>query len=134
MRAAWSRLGAIARAEEGATAVEMAFLAPAFLMLLIGTIQGSLIVYTKASLHYAVQKHVRCVAISKAGTCPDAKTHYFAPGPTPAFTQTSPTGTQTCLGVTGTVNYDFNIGFLQRTIPLSATTCFPPIYRTPPAS
>ena len=123
--------GAFRRDESGASAVEMALLAPAFILLLLGIIQAGLLVYTKASLHYAVQKRVRCLAIAREVDCPAAATHYFAPGPAPTFTKSTPAGAQKCLALTGRVTYSFNLGLMQQNVLLSSTACFPDIYLTP---
>lgn len=114
--------GEFQRNESGATAVEMAFIAPVFLALLLGIIQAGLLVYTKASLHYAVQKHVRCLAIQTS--CPSATTYYFAPGTAPVFT---PTKLASCQALTGTVTYSFNVVVVQQEVALSSTACFPRI-------
>ncbi len=116
------RSGAILRDERGATAIEMAFVAPVFLMLLFGIIHSGLLLFTKANLQYAVQRHVRCLAIQLS--CPSPTTHYFALGSTPVFT---PTQLTHCQALTGTVSYDFSVLMVQRTVALSATACFPRI-------
>jgi hypothetical protein len=117
-----SDFGAILRDERGATAIEMAFVAPVFLMLLFGIIHSGLLLFTKANLQYAVQRHVRCLAIQLS--CPSPTTHYFALGSTPVFT---PTQLTHCQALTGTVSYDFSVLMVQRTVALSATACFPRI-------
>ena len=124
------RAHALARDEGGATAIEMALLAPVFLMLLVGIIHGGLLVFTHASLHYAVQKRVRCISITDLARCPEAESYYFAPG-APDFTDTWPGGTQRCVAVTGTVRYDFDLVFFRRDIALSSTACFPHILGAP---
>ena len=111
---------------------------PPFLMLVLGIMSASVVVYTEASLHYAVEGAARCYSVSdaaiKAGTspkdtsCPSttttqsyAKTIYLGTG-SPTFTASNPAcGCQ----VKGTLNVVLNAGMAQWTIPLSATACFP---------
>jgi Flp pilus assembly protein TadG len=50
--------------DSGATAVEFALVLPPFLMLLFGIISASLVVYTAASLHYAVEGAARCYSVN----------------------------------------------------------------------
>lgn len=114
------------RADGGATAVEMALLAPALLALLIGVIQGGLLIFTQASLHYAVQKAVRCAAISS--TCPSEATHYYGLDPSPVFTLTLLACGQ---ALTATTSYDLDVLLYKKSISLTATACFPDIKSTP---
>ena len=116
-----NRVRGFARDEGGVSAVELGILGPAFLALLLGVIQGGLLIYTQASLHYAVQKSVRCTALMN--NCPSPDRYYFGLG-APAFATTP----QTCgQALTGTVTYSLNVVLYQRNIPLSATSCFPDI-------
>jgi Flp pilus assembly protein TadG len=108
------------RSESGASAVELALIAPVFLALLLGGVQCGLLIFTQASLHYAVQKGVRCLALNS--TCASASAYYFAPGPAPVFTPT----TMTCgKALTGAVTYSLNVVVYQKDVSLSATACFP---------
>jgi hypothetical protein len=117
------RVQAFVRSERGVSAVELAILGPVYLTLLLGVIQGSLLIFTQANLHYAVQKGVRCTALQDSG-CPSPASYYVAPGAAPVFTATQ----QTCgQALTATVTYTFSVVLYQTTIPLSATSCFPNI-------
>jgi Flp pilus assembly protein TadG len=112
------------------TAVEFALVLPAFLMLLLGIMYGSLAIYTAASMHFAVEGAARFYSVSSviSGQCgsaattqSNAKTLYHGTG-SPTFTASNPAcGCQ----VNGTLNVVFNAGMAQWTIPLSATACFP---------
>lgn len=119
------------RDEKGVSAVEFALVGPVFLALLLGVIQCSLLVFTQASLHYAVQKGVRWAALQ---TCDHsavsyAVRHYFGPGATPEFTCAS----MACGRVmTATVTYSLSVVLYHKDIPLSATSCFPDIQSTSP--
>jgi len=107
--------------ERGTTAIEFALVAPVFLALLLGIFHLSLLGFTLASLHYAVEQGARCGAISTA--CPEIATYYHAPTPAPVFTENAaaPCGTS----VRGTVTYDLNVLLYRASIPLSASACFP---------
>jgi len=106
--------------EGGSTAVEFVLVAPALLAVLFATIHLGLLVFTVASLHYAVEKGVRCGSLKL--DCSKTKEHYFAPGPAPVFTY----GTKEC-GTTlvAKVDYDLDLLAYRTTIPLSASACFP---------
>ena len=106
---------------------------PAFLMLLLGIMSASIVVYTAASMHYAVEGAARCYSVnaSQCGSATTtqsyAKNIYFGTG-SPTFTASTPAcGHQ----VNATLNIVLNAGVKQDltpaqwTIPLSATACFP---------
>jgi hypothetical protein len=108
--------------ERGVAALELAILAPAFLTLLLGIFQCGFLVFTKASLHYAVHKSVRCVALQDV--CPSPASYYFGIGAVPEFTPTQ----EPCGRVlTATVTYTFTVLLYHRDVLLSATSCFPNI-------
>jgi TadE-like protein len=113
----------------GATAVEFAILAPIFIMLLVGTVSGGLLMSAASSLNYATERAARCFSVS-VGQCPDAPTTqtyalglYSGPSsPAPTFTASTPAcGHQ----VIGGVSFTLDAGVAQWSIPLSATACFP---------
>ncbi len=112
------------RDQRGVAAIELAILGPAFLALLLGVIQGGLLIFTQANLHYAVQKGVRCMALQAQESCPSPANYYTSPGAAPVFTQPE----QACL--TATVSYTLSLVLYQTNIPLSATSCFPNIKDT----
>jgi Flp pilus assembly pilin Flp len=116
--------GDLLKDEEGMAAVEFAILGPVFLALLFGVIQCGILIFTQASLHYAVQKGVRCTAVMS--DCPSPASHYFGPG-TPEFTP----ALQPCgQALTATVAYTLSLIVYRKDIPLSATSCFPDIKST----
>ena len=103
-------------------AVELAIVGPLYLALLLGVIQGGLLILTQASLHYAVQKGVRCMALQDS--CPSPADHYFGLGARPVFTSAQ----QACgQALTATVTYTLSVVLYRTDIPLSATSCFPSI-------
>jgi len=114
--------------DRGATAVEFAMVAPAFIMLAVGTFYLCMSLFLTGSLHYAVEQAARCKSI-KTTVCTDssstvtyAQNSYFGPGGTPNFTYAAAAcGNQ----VSATMNYVWSIGIKQFTLPVSATACFP---------
>jgi Flp pilus assembly protein TadG len=111
----------------GTTAVEFAVVAPAFLMFLLGIVSASAVVWTAASLHYAVEGAARCYSVN-ATTCSDATTtQSYAQAiyhglSSPTFTaSTHACGRQ----VNATLSLVLNAGMASWTIPLSAQACFP---------
>jgi len=119
----------LATDRSGSTVVEFAIVGPTLVVLIIGAIYTSMVGFTAASLHYAVQAAARCESINTS-TCSDANTtQTFAgnaftnlTGATPTFNATSAScGSQ----VTGSISFTFNTGLRNFTIPLSSTACFP---------
>lgn len=108
--------------------MELAVVAPAFLVLLFGIIQCGLLVFTQASLHYSVQKGVRCIALHGDSNCPSPTTYYFGLGAAPTFNPTNP-GCGKAL--TATVPFALNVLLYRKNLMLSATSCFPDIRSTP---
>jgi len=113
----------------GTTAVEFAMVLPPFLMLLLGIMSASVVVYTAASLHDAVEGAARCYSVN-ASQCSNATT-------TQSYAQNlylgtgSPTFTASLIQpgcghqVNATLNVVLGTGMAQWNIPLSATACFP---------
>jgi len=106
---------------------------PPFVMLLLGIMSASAVVYTAASLHDAVEGAARWYSVndsvnasprSNATTTQSyAQNHYLGPS--------SPTFTASIIApgcghqVNATLNVVLGAGMAQWTIPLSATACFP---------
>ena len=118
------------RDARGTAAVEFAMVAPAFVMLAVGTFYLCMCLFLTGSLHYAVEQAARCASIqttvcntANATTITDyAQNHYFGPGGTPTFAYNAAAcGNQ----VSATMNYVWSIGIKQFTLPVSATACFP---------
>lgn len=99
----------------------MAILGPVFLALLFGIIQCCILIFAQASLHYAVQKGVRCAAVKD--NCPSPVSYYYGPG-LPEFLPVSHSCGQ---ALTATVAHTLNLIIYRRAISLSATSCFPDI-------
>jgi Flp pilus assembly pilin Flp len=115
------------RDEKGVSAVELAILAPVFLSLLFGVIQCGLLIFTQASLHYTVQKAVRCAALKGMSHCPTPANHYIGLG-APKFI--TPPQQECGQILTATVTYTLNVIIYKKDLLLSATSCFPNIKST----
>ena len=113
----------------GTAAVEFAMVAPAFIMLAVGTFYLCMCLFLTGSLHYAVEQAARCASV-QAAACTGSNTavsyaqsNYFGPGGTPNFTYN---GAAACgHQVNATRNYVWSIGIRQFTLPVSATACLP---------
>ena len=107
--------------QAGATALEFALVAPAFISFILSIFHLSFLALTIGSLHYTVEKGARCAALRAPADCP-AETFYFAPGPAPVFTYTvAPCGTS----LSAEVAYQLNVVLYQGSVPLRASACFP---------
>jgi Flp pilus assembly protein TadG len=114
--------------DRGTTAVEFAILAPALVLLLIGTIYICFGLFLVGSLHYAVEEGARCASV-KTTVCSDEPTivaytqrQYFGPTVTPTFTY----ATGACGNiVSGSATYVANLGVATVSVPVTASACFP---------
>ena len=116
------------RDNRGSSAVEFAFVGPVFLMLVIGMMYGCMLLYSMASLHYAVEEGARCASI-KTTVCTDSastiaytQAAYRGLAAVPTFTSSTPACGH---AVTGSANFGFKTGFAAWTVPLSASACHP---------
>jgi Flp pilus assembly protein TadG len=114
--------------ERGATAVEFALIAPAAVMLLVGTISLSLMLLSIGSMHFAVEAAARCASVvptvcsSPTTIVAYANSRYAGALITPVFTYVSAAcGNQ----VNGLITYTLDVGLFRQSVPLSATSCFP---------
>jgi len=113
----------------GSTAVETALLIPLYSGLTLAVMTGGFLLFTAASLHFAVEGAARCSSAmttqctSAATTQTYAANIYYGPSiPAPTFTASSAAcGHQ----VVGSVTYALNAGEATWSVPLSATACFP---------
>ena len=99
------------RGNDGATIIEIAILLPTFLLFLLGICEFGRVLFTQASLQYAVEAAARCSVINASGTCNStAATKTYAAGE--AFGLSIPTSTFTVSGgcsgtMTITASYSF---------------------------
>ncbi len=117
------------RHQDGASAAEFVLVLTPLIMLVIGTINLGMMLYTSSALHFAVEDAARCATVRAASTCASktlieayAASHYGGPGTAPSFAwSTSGCGNI----VIGTVNYNFTTGLTNTTIPMKAKACYP---------
>ena len=114
--------------DRGTTAIEFALVGPLFLMLLIGTIYMSMMLFSIGSLNLAVQQGARCASVQTT-TCTDSastiaysKSHYYGIGTVPTFTATTAACGKT---VTASATYTLPIVTTTFTIPINVSACFP---------
>jgi Flp pilus assembly protein TadG len=129
-----TRLLAFLSDRSGIAAIEFALVVPAFLMLLIGTMSMSIMLFANSSLHFAVEAAARCASIQTT-VCRDSATtnafasaHYFGPGVAPVFTCVGRLcgGTASCGNkVTGTASWTLDVGMTRFVTPLRADACYP---------
>jgi Flp pilus assembly protein TadG len=128
-----NRLKSLCLNQQGTTAVEFAIVAPVFIALLVGTLALCVALFLVGSMHYAVEEGARCASVKAAcanaagqpdatATVAYAKSHYFGPNVSPAFTYAAAACGNS---VSASINYSMNVGFRTFTVPVSATACFP---------
>ena len=116
--------------ELGATTVEFAVIASAFVMMLVGGMHLSMLGFTAANLHYATEHGARCGAVqttrctsSTSAQSAAAAAFQNITGQTATFTATP---TASCgYQMVGSVTYALQTGFSRINVPLSATACYP---------
>lgn len=123
-----SSLPNLALCRLGAGALEFALVLPAFILMVVGGIYAALLVFTAASMHFAVEDGARCASVQTT-VCADAastvaftKAHYFGPSAPPTFTYSATGCGHT---VNGNMTYVFNVGVAKSNVPLRASACFP---------
>jgi len=122
------RLRAFLCDRSGATTAEFVLILPVLIVLSLGTINASFMLYAYARLHYAAADAARCRAV-KTGVCSDdATTASYAlsrlAGPlvAPSFTRTTALCGNT---VTGTATFKVNTGLTRTPITMQARACYP---------
>jgi Flp pilus assembly protein TadG len=116
------------RDDRGTAAVEVALVAPVFIMLVVGTFYLCLSLFLTGSLHYAVEQAARCASV-KTTVCSDtnsivsyAQDNYFGPGGSPSFSYAAASCGKS---VNASMNYVLDIAIKEFTIQVSASACFP---------
>lgn len=127
MKTPQALLAGLLREERGAAAAEFVLILIPMVMLTLGAINVSLMIYTVATLNYAAEDAARCRSVKTTictnSTTTDAygKSKYSGPG-VATFTTTSATcGNR----VVVTADYVFSTGLTSTTVPLSAAACYP---------
>jgi Flp pilus assembly protein TadG len=137
--------GLLWRARDGATAVEMAFLLPVFMLFLLGICEFGRALWTQTALQFAVEAAARCAAVSPSlctapgGTTMDVEAYAASQAfgmsiPSSAFTYLPNAVCGVASGVTGsggaqvTASYNFDAVVPQLVpvnVTLSAKSCHP---------
>jgi Flp pilus assembly protein TadG len=112
----------------GAAALEFAIVGPVFILFMIGTVYTCMMLFAESSMQYAVEAGARCASIqttvctSSSTTTTYAQNAYYGPLISPTFTYATPAcGHQ----VNSTVTFGYNFGYLNLSVPLTATACYP---------
>jgi len=118
--------------QEGASAVEFALVLPILLMLTLGAIGATIMLYSVVSLHYAVEDAARCVSVKTLVCTSQATMRTYAAnrykGPTLAsltFNLTPATAANCGNRVVGTGTLAFTTGIATVNLPISASSCYP---------
>lgn len=126
--------------DRGSSAAEFALTLPILLLLLIGIINLTSMLYAGSTLNFATEAAARCAGTTlagKAGPCatPTATQDYAAsmykgPAISPVFVATEETDASSatkCVGrmVVATATYRVNFGVFGRDVSLRAQSCFP---------
>lgn len=111
----------------GVTALEFAFVAPMVIILQLGTIYLSLMMFSVSALEYAVQEGARCASVQTSVCTSIESTRTYTIGKylglgTPVFT---PTLASCGNLVSASLSFSLRTGFDIYTVPLSASACFP---------
>lgn len=122
----------------GASAVEFAFVLPGVLLLILAVYNLCFVAYAASNLHWAAEQAARCAAMSQQNTgvpCgttrSTAQTYavglYKGPTITPSFTASEDTSNSQspCRKLVGTGTYRIAAGYVNLSVPISATACYP---------
>jgi Flp pilus assembly protein TadG len=110
--------------ERGAVAAEFALIIPALVVVTLGVINFSMMMYAVSTLHFAAETAARCVAV---GTCSSVSNFpYAGPAISPTFTlSTAPSCGGTEVDAKGT--YEFSTGLADFPINIEASACHIPV-------
>jgi Flp pilus assembly protein TadG len=116
--------------DSGISTLEFALVLPPFLLITIGGMHLSMLGFTAASLHYAVEDSARCGAIQTTRCTSTTVTQAHAQsmfrnitGSTATFTANS--GLACGYRVQGSVTYTLRTGLSTLSVPLTSTACYP---------
>lgn len=113
--------------ERGATIVEFALVAPAFLMLIVGGFYLSMLGFAASNMRYAVEAGARCASVNTTVCSSNSTTVTYTQSRfNGSFTPTFVSSTATCGHlVTGSMTFVLDTGIKKISIPLTARSCFP---------
>ncbi len=114
--------------QRGAAALELSLALPAFLMLILGTINAGRLMFASSSLNYAVEEAARCSAVN-AVLCPThsttvsyAQEKYLGPDVDPVFVSSADGCGHT---VTVAATFELQVAIMSFDVPISASACYP---------
>jgi Flp pilus assembly protein TadG len=122
------RLPRLARAADGAAAVEFAIIAPALLMLLLGIAEVARGLWLQNALSYAVEQAARCASINQNNCGSAAQVQSYAAGVAGTDLRNSTfTVTTAACGNLVAASYpmELYIPFVGSALTLSAQSCYP---------
>jgi Flp pilus assembly protein TadG len=121
--------GDYCRDQQGGGAAEFAVVVLVFSALIFAIIHLCLMFYSNQNLQFAAEGAARCASVMSSSTCNSsgaiqsyASGLYTGPNISPTFTYSTAGCGHT---VSATANYTLNAVFVQTSVPLSATACFP---------
>jgi Flp pilus assembly protein TadG len=118
----------LAACRRGGNTIEFGIIAPVFLVLLIGTIEGGRMLWTLNALHYSVQEAARCASVNTTTCGTSSQITAFAATRSGAGLSSSVfTSTVATCGNQVSANYPMplNIPFFSSSITLTAQSCYP---------
>ena len=119
---------ALAKSRSGSTAVQMAFVAPAMLMFILGIMEVGRVMWLQNALNYSVVEEARCISNSPS-TCGSAsQTQSFAASQSGAgFASSVFTVTTASCGNKVTASYPvmLDIPYVNLSTTLTSQACYP---------
>jgi Flp pilus assembly protein TadG len=116
------------RDRRGGSAVEFGLLLPVFVMLILGAMSASQMMFAVNSLHYAVEEAARCGAINTTTCGTLAATEQFAQGrysgPAIQLQRFDATNASCGRHVRATGRFRLEAGIAVWNVPVSAESCF----------
>ena len=119
---------ALAKSRSGSTAIQLAFIAPAMLMFILGIMEVGRVMWLQNALNYSVVEAARCISNSPS-TCGSAsQTQSFAASQSGAgFASSVFTVTTAACGnkVTATYPVTLDIPYVNLSTTLTSQACYP---------
>jgi Flp pilus assembly protein TadG len=111
----------------GTVAIEYAIILPVFLIMLLGIMDISRLLWTYTTLYRASEAAARCAAIKAASCTTFAATKAYAVTAALGLniTASSFSVSNPACGIQVSSSYDFRFIFPQKTVTLTTTACYP---------
>jgi len=114
--------------QDGAAALEFGIVGPIFLLFMIGTAYTCMMLFAESSMQFAAEAGARCASVqttvctSSSAITTYAQNAYYGPVVNPTFTYAvASCGHQ----VSSSTTFGYNFGYLNLSVPLTATACYP---------